>query len=321
MQQIKEEILKFPKKVPNNPPEINEFESTSNCFIFYYLDVVQYYAARPGLLYLFGKTYDATSRSYKNCCVNIKYCHQRLYFLPRQNFIYEPDKKVTFKDVFNEVCEKIIPKLETQEVEFHKVRKKYAFSDYIPEEADYLEIKCNVGNCFLSDVFGETFTNILGNKRHTFVETFLVERNIKGPCWLKVENYQEIPKNRTIECYNINDITALDIDSIPPLKLLGLEIKKVSREDAKTEEIVSVGCVVEVQHMLAKETVTLSLDHFCIFSNGISKCEKNILKQLDNYSHTNVIRVDSEEKLIYLLIQKISDYDPDIVYGHSMLSK
>lgn len=317
---IREELSKFPKKLSyTNPPSPTEVKSSKDSFIFYLLDVVPSNIGQPGLLYLFGKAYNQINDCYVSCCVTIKYCHRRYYFLPRQYFNDNPEREVTFKDVFDEVCEDVIPKLETDHVEFKKVRKKYTFEGNLPEEAEYLEIKCNVGNYRFKDRPGNTYSRILGTQHFSFVDTFLLERNIKGPSWLKVNNFLQTSPHTNciidIECHRIEDIVPLEIDSTPPIILMGFDFKLIKNE------IVSINCIVEIHSELQNRNEVSYIDYFCIFSNGYSKYATEVIKGLDDYPHTTIFICNREHHLLLTLIEKISECDPDIIYGHNLLSE
>lgn len=324
--EIEKELAKFQRKQLCYPLVDNDdIRTTREHFIFYCLEVVQWNAGKPGQLYLFGKTYDSVNKCYGNCCVTIKYCHQRFYFLLRRNFYNDPSRKVTWKDVFDEVCDTVIPQLETQEVHFRKVRKKYAFDEYIPEEGDYLEIKCLVGNYKLKNVPGNTYSKILGIKRNSFIETFLLERSVKGPSWLQISNYVRFSSGTNcsinIECYRIEDVAPIELHIIPPIILMGLDIKKARNEFTGAEEIVCISAVIEVHSDFGTKEEASYIDHFCIISDGCSRYGDEKLKRLEKYPHTKIFVTTNEDHLLHTLIGQVANYEPDLLYGHTILSK
>lgn len=53
-------------------------------FRFYWLDAHEDQWKQPGVVYLFGKTYIESTKSYVSCCLQIKNIPRRLYLLPRE---------------------------------------------------------------------------------------------------------------------------------------------------------------------------------------------------------------------------------------------
>lgn len=53
-------------------------------FRFYWWDAFEDQYKQPGVVYLFGKTYDESAKSYVSCCVQVKNIPRRIYLLPRE---------------------------------------------------------------------------------------------------------------------------------------------------------------------------------------------------------------------------------------------
>jgi len=72
-----------------------------------------------------------------------------------------------------------------------KVSKQYAFdkSD-VPAMSDYLEVRYSAALPALpSDLSGQTFSHVFATNTSA-LESFLLERKIKGPSWLDVTGAQ-----------------------------------------------------------------------------------------------------------------------------------
>ena len=68
------------------------------------------------------------------------------------------------------------------------IEKKYAFErESVPTESEYLEVKYSFTDPAVDpDFTGRTIEAVFGTTTNA-LELFLIERNIKGPCWLDVK--------------------------------------------------------------------------------------------------------------------------------------
>jgi len=72
-----------------------------------------------------------------------------------------------------------------------KVTRSYAFGEKdVPVESEYLEVRYSSEFPTLpADLAGETFSNVFGANASA-LETFILDRRIKGPCWLDIGSPQ-----------------------------------------------------------------------------------------------------------------------------------
>lgn len=72
-----------------------------------------------------------------------------------------------------------------------KVTRSYAFGERdVPVESEYLEVRYSSEFPVLpADLAGETFAHVFGTNTSA-LESFILHRRIKGPCWLDVSNPQ-----------------------------------------------------------------------------------------------------------------------------------
>jgi DNA polymerase alpha subunit A len=99
------------------------------------------------------------------------------------------EKQVGFMDVYEEFNTRIAERYKILQFKSRRVTKKYAFEPpTVPRESEYLEVK------YLSDypalppnLKGSTFSHVFGTNQ-TALENFLLEKRIKGPCWLNIKN-------------------------------------------------------------------------------------------------------------------------------------
>lgn len=61
----------------------------------------------------------------------------------------------------------------------------------MPDVSEYLEVKYSAKwGAFPSDLNGDTFSHVFGTQA-SFLENFLLEKRIKGPCWIELEEVEE----------------------------------------------------------------------------------------------------------------------------------
>ncbi|KAI8044811.1 hypothetical protein M5D96_000983 [Drosophila gunungcola] len=156
----------------------------------------------PGEVFLFGRTADG-----KSVCVRVQNINRVLYLLPRQ---YEPtEQKVTVADIYKEFDSEVASELKLESFRSRKVSKNFAHHAIgieVPQTCDYLEVhydgkkpppNVSAGKKYnsIAHIFGST-TNAL--------ERFLLERKIKGPCWLQVSGFKQVLKLNESERMDVN---------------------------------------------------------------------------------------------------------------------
>ena len=146
----------------------------------YWLDAFEDYFKHPGTVWLFGKVYVESAKSYVSCCVTVKNIERQVFFCPKEGF--------TVADIYNEFAEKISNQLKIMDFKAAQPEMKYAFehSD-IPDVATYLQVLYpSKYPAIPSALTGKTFSRIFGANQSS-LERFLLTRKIKGPCWLDIK--------------------------------------------------------------------------------------------------------------------------------------
>ena len=74
-----------------------------------------------------------------------------------------------------------------------KVTRSYAFAEKdVPAESEYLEVRYSSEFPALpADLAGETFSHVFGTNTSA-LEMFVLDRRIKGPCWLDISGPQVV---------------------------------------------------------------------------------------------------------------------------------
>lgn len=65
-------------------PQLVKTKDEEEVFRFYYLDAYENPYKNPGTVYLFGKTYVSSHKTYCSCCVMVHCIPRRIYLLPRK---------------------------------------------------------------------------------------------------------------------------------------------------------------------------------------------------------------------------------------------
>ncbi|MXQ98482.1 hypothetical protein E5288_WYG002238 [Bos mutus] len=232
-------------------------------FQFYWLDAYEDPYSQPGVVFLFGKVWIESAETHMFEWVKMKIdldwvsgSQEDLiyrYFFPLPlpalsmgkqkvdlNTGKESGTPVTMKDVYDEFDEKIAAKYKIMKFKSKVVEKNYAFEiPDVPEKSEYLEVRYSAEMPQLpQDLKGETFSHVFGTNTSS-LELFLMNRKIKGPCWLEVKNPQLL--NQPISWCKVEAMVLKpDLVNVikdvgpPPVVVMSLSMKTM--QNAKTHE-------------------------------------------------------------------------------------
>ncbi|XP_045711924.1 DNA polymerase alpha catalytic subunit isoform X2 [Phyllostomus hastatus] len=298
-------------------------------FQFYWLDAYEDQYSQPGVVFLFGKVWIKSAETHVSCCVMVKNIERTLYFLPRETKVdlntgKETGTPVTMKDVYNEFDEKIATKYKIMKFKSKIVEKNYAFEiPDIPEKSEYLEVRYSSEMPqFPQDLKGETFSHVFGTNT-SGLELFLMNRKIKGPCWLEVKNPQLI--NQPISWCKVEAV-ALKPDlvnviqdvSSPPLVVMSFSMKTVQNAKTHENEIIAVAALVHHSFALDKAPPQPPFQsHFCV----VSKPKDCIFPYAFGEDIKKKVKVEiaaTERTLLGFFLAKVHKIDPDIIVGHNI---
>uniref|UniRef100_F7A081 DNA polymerase n=1 Tax=Equus caballus TaxID=9796 RepID=F7A081_HORSE len=260
-------------------------------FQFYWLDAYEDQYNQPGVVFLFGKVWIELAETYVSCCVMVKNIERTLYFLP---------------------CETI-------------VEKNYAFEiPDVPEKSEYLEVRYSAELPQLpQDLKGETFSHVFGTNTSS-LELFLMNRKIKGPCWLEVKNPQLL--NQPISWCKVEamvskpDLVNVIKDvSPPPLVVMSFSMKTMQSAKTHQNEIIAMAALVHHSFALDKAPPQPPFQsHFCV----VSKPKDCIFPHsfLEDIKEKNVkVEVAATERtLLGFFLAKVHKIDPDVIVGHNI---
>ncbi|KAL0275791.1 UNVERIFIED_CONTAM: hypothetical protein PYX00_003535 [Menopon gallinae] len=301
-------------------------------FRFYWFDAYEDPVKQPGVVYMFGKVYIESAKSYVSCCVTVKNIQRKIYLLPREKKFdmktnTQTEEPITVLDVYQEFNQKIANSYKIMNFLSRKVVKKYAFelSD-VPEESEYLEVKYpSTGPKLQSDLSGETFSRVFGTNTSA-LELLLVDRKIKGPAWLEIKNPQ--PANAPCSwckteaiCSKPDDVfVSTTLGPPPPLTVIAINIRTVVNQKNMQNEIVMISCLVHNEYQIDKPAPNPPFrSHFCAFTKPSDiHWPFNAERILSSYKGTEIFRHETERSLINFFLTKLFVIDPDVVVGHDL---
>lgn len=299
---------------------------------FYYLDAWTDVNNRPGEVYLFGKVEvpgTNNKTTYNSICVRIENVNRHLYLLPRTH-VYDlktktqTDEEVTIVKVYEEFDERLTKELNLTGFESRKVVKSFAFNIpdvEVPIESDYLEVfyggkhpTPNPKNIY------STIAHIFGANTSP-IETLLLERKIKGPCWLEIKNFKviDVPSSWTknqISCPDMNCVSVM-VDSQqkppPPLVIVTVNVKCILSSQNRNE-IVQISCLVNDQFHLDRPNSQLVTRQYCGITRPSSKnWPFDVQAALGKFNKFKIFKFDNEHALLSWFLSIYQSTDPDLV--------
>ncbi|KAJ2943908.1 hypothetical protein O0L34_g8229 [Tuta absoluta] len=303
---------------------------------FYWLDAWEDRFVKPGVVYLFGKVYANPSNKKAgclSCCLVVKNVNRQLFLLPRE-YKLDPvtlentDDEVTMMDVYEEFNRSVASELGLKEFKSRKVTKNYCFNlPDIPAESDYLEVRYSAS--IPPPPAGKkyhTFSHIFGSNTSS-LETFLLERKIKGPCWLEVklpENVQAKVSWCKLEaaCEKMEHISVIrDGKDLEPPPIVTATINMRTTMDPKTRKtkILMLSCLTHNSFPIHKPPPNPPFQqHFCVMTKCNEIWPLDLKQALPQYTATKLTKCDTERELLNYFMVQFWKLDPDLVIGHDL---
>ncbi|XP_010605467.1 DNA polymerase alpha catalytic subunit isoform X2 [Fukomys damarensis] len=299
-------------------------------FQFYWLDAYEDQYSQPGVVFLFGKVWIESAQTHVSCCVMVKNIERMLYFLPREmkidsNTGKETGTPVTMKDVYDEFDERIASKYKIMKFKSKIVEKNYAFEiPDVPEKSEYLEVRYSAEMPQLpQDLKGETFSHVFGTNTSS-LELFLMNRKIKGPCWLEIKNPQLL--NQPISWCKF-EAMALKPDLVnvikdvspPPLVVMSFSMKTMQNAKNHQNEIIAIAALVHHGFALDKAPPQPPFQsHFCVVSKPKDCIFPCAFKEVIKKKKVMAEVAETERTLLGFFLAKVHKLDPDIIVGHNI---
>ena len=329
----KDSEMLIPTKIEKSPEPVNEnFEAMEidqntietlslednhdlpldegNSLYVYWIDAIEDKDLVFGSVYIFGKIYLPKIKQFTGICIIVQEVTRSFYALPKKEF----------QDRLSEVDEE----LETyrrrygiRKWEKSQVTRRYAFEIAdVPQEAEYIKVRYSskfppiqVSSC-------RTISHIFGAKT-SLVETLLVKRKLKGPCWIKINNVLPcknknsnckievvIPSHKNIE-FGIEESNKIP----PPLVMMSLAMKTLINKKGEAEIFSIAGTIHNcIDQTSSTADIKGNMCYFSLINTGKPYKRLGIIESFSN-----------ERELLNNFLEKILKLDPDIIAGHDLL--
>ncbi|KAK6222326.1 DNA-directed DNA polymerase alpha catalytic subunit pol1 [Pestalotiopsis sp. IQ-011] len=291
------------------------------------------YTEVNGSLCLFGKVLNKKTNSYVSCFVKVDNIQRELYFLPREHRQRNgviTDETVENMDVYSEIDE-LMDKVKIERHKIKSVTRKYAFElPGIPAEAEYMQLLYSYKQPALPmETVGETFSHVFGTNTALF-ERFVLEKDIKGPCWLKLEDADfgtlknashaklEVLVEHPKMLSSMSDSDNLDA---PPLTLMSIAMRTTFNAKLNKQEIMSISARIYENislsdttpaEKLPSRTFTLIRPNGAAFPIGFEKLVK------DRKKGGLIKLMKQEPEILSFFLAQIDVVDPDVIMGHQL---
>ncbi|XP_047543862.1 DNA polymerase alpha catalytic subunit [Vanessa atalanta] len=303
---------------------------------FYWLDAWEDRFVKPGVVYLFGKVYVNPANKKAgctSCCLVIKNVDRQLFLLPREYKLdpitLEPtDQEVTMMDVYQEFNSTGASELGLKNFKSRKVTKNYCFNlPDIPAQCDYLEVKYSaalppppIGKKY------STFSHIFGTNTSS-LETFLLDRKVKGPCWLEVKQVENVQAKVSwckleATCEKMEQVNVIRDDNDlepPPIVIATLNMRTATDPKTNKTKILMLSCLAHNSFQIHKPSPNPPFhQHFCVMTKCNDIWPLDLKQNLPQYKATRLTKCESERELLNFFMVQFWKLDPDLVVGHDL---
>lgn len=161
------------------------------------------------------------------------------------------------------------------------------------------------------------------------IELFLIDRKIKGPCWINIENFRHVETPTTwcklqVSCSNPLSVSIIENSNEPPppLVLLSLNVR-VAMQNQSKNEIVAVSCLSNRNFIVDKPTSSSQFnDNFCLVTHPSNRTFPMDFKHKIAQRKINKIQLcDSERALLNCFLGKVQQLDPDLIVTHDAYAR
>ena len=310
--------------------------------LMYWYDAIEENINRKHIIIFFGKIFDPSINNFTSISLVIKNIDRTIFVMPKENF----DSKDKINEVYLE-----FEKMRKNNFSFIKEyktkieEKKYCFELPINRDINHTLLKIKYKSDFgkiPNNLNSNTFDYIFG-KDSSLLENIILNRKIYGPCWLKIKNFEYGKSlNYTLSNFEIliDDYKNIEVLSdeiqkskiIPPFKILSLSTKNIQINNQN--ELFCISCVLIDNFHIEDEKGINDINKFqpLIFfrkiDNTLPIYKERLtfpfnsigIKEIDTklFGENNIFNAGNETALISQFLNKIYQFDPDIIIGHNL---
>lgn len=317
------------EKLPTN--------SDGSIKVYWYDAVEDQVQSKPCVIF-FGKIFDPSSNSYTSISVVIKNIMRTLYVFPK---IKDPNDD-SYLNNMNKLYEEFDYLRRTKfsyikNFQCKQIKKKYCFELPIGhEEYTILKVKylADYGT-IPTNLQGEHFSYIFG-RNSSLLEKIMLSRKLKGPCWLKIKNFEQPTSfNHTWCKYEIvlNDYKQIEVDhetiATPPLKIMSVSTKTVM--NGGVSELLAIAAITKEKYYVEDDRGQNDVKNHLPFivirkhDQNLNTSSKGFTLKLDaydgfkrKYGSSNFLIGQNESALINQFINRVHIFDPDVIVGHNL---
>ncbi|KAJ5232930.1 hypothetical protein N7468_005886 [Penicillium chermesinum] len=296
------------------PQDVVEEDGSLRMFWLDYTEV-------NGSLCLFGKVKNKQTGSYASAFVKVDNILRKLYFLPRE--YRTKGGRVTEDEVeMSDVYEEVDGIMSRMKVGMHKIKpctRKYAFElPGVPKEAEYLKLLYPYDKPAIP-------METKGELSRMF--SFVLWKNIMGPCWLKIDDADFSAVNNAswckFECQTSKPASITPFDDseseTPPLTLMSLSFRtQLNVKENKQEILVASARVYEnVSSTDTTPPEKLPCKTFTVMRPSGSSYPLHFEAEAQKQRGT-VMLEKSEQFLLSKFLAMFEKMDPDVIMGHQL---
>lgn len=298
---------------------------------FYFIDAFEDERSSPPRVYLFGKV--MVEHQYQSCCLVVESLERCFHLLLTAE---DPDDEEGVKEMAVQA-----------EVELHqlcpglkKLRSKlkwrnYAFEKAVEGNLPFLKVVCDAaGPSVKAGLSGQTFSMVFGAGQ-SLLERLVLTRRIMGPSWLRLQpgsfadsssalsfcavELRITPSSITTpksaeQSRQLNEPAMGCPNTTPPVRLMTLNMQTTQRSAQQGHEPVSIACTMS-PHFSADASD--SENHLKLGINHWRAVRRFDDRQLPLLPQHKVDHFQSEQAMLAALLQKVQDFDPDVIACHN----
>lgn len=316
------------EKLPTNPD--------GSLKVYWYDAVEDQVQSKPCVIF-FGKILEPNTNTYSSISVVIKNIMRTLYIFPK---IKDPNDE-TYLSNMGKLYEEFDYLRRTKfsyikNFQCKEIKRKYCFELPINhKEYTILKVKylADYGT-IPTNLQGEHFSYIFG-RNSSLLEKIMLSRKLKGPCWLKVKNYEQPTSfNHTWCKYEVvlNDYKQIEVDHetiiTPPLKIMSVSTKTIL--NGGVNELVAIAAIIKEKYYVEDDKGQNEMNEYTplIVMRKIDQSipsAKSINLKVDaydafkkRYGNSNFLLGQNESAVINQFINRVHQFDPDVVVGHNL---